>query len=99
MHCASVSAVLITSVFYSLVKSERLSNTLRFLFLLDNLCYSCTCLAPPRLAFQLFSGQTMQLLYLCTKNKVVVVVHQYNCSLRTCRIFAIICSSEFDVYV
>ena len=52
MHCASVSAVVITSVFYSfLVRSERLSNSLRFLFLLDNLCYSCTCLAPPRLAF------------------------------------------------
>ena len=29
---------------------------------------------PPRLAFQLFAGQTIQLLYFCTKNKVVVVV-------------------------
>ena len=46
----------------------------RFLFLLDNLCYSCTCLAPPQPAFQLFAGQTIQLLYFCTKNKVVVVV-------------------------
>ena len=76
MHCASVSAVVITSAFYSfLVRSERLSNSLRFLFLLDNLCYSCTCLAPPRLA--LFAGQTIQLLYFCRKNKVFVF-HQYN---------------------
>ena len=29
---------------------------------------------PLRLAFQLFSGQTIQLLYFCTKNKVDVVV-------------------------
>ena len=61
-------------MFYSFLRqSVRLSNSLRFLFL-DNLCYSCTCLAPPRLAFQLFAGQTIQLLYFCTKNKVVVVV-------------------------
>ena len=46
----------------------------RFLFLLDNLCYSCTCLAPSQLAFQLFVGQTIQLLYFCSKNKVIVVV-------------------------
>ena len=46
----------------------------RFLFLLDNLCYSCNCLAPPQLAFQLFVGQNIQLLYFCTKNKDVVVV-------------------------
>ena len=47
-----------------------------FLFSLDNLCYSCTCLAPPKLAFQLhvFVGRTIQVLYFCTKNKVVVVV-------------------------
>ena len=57
-----------------LVQSARLSNSLRFLFLLDNLCYSCTCPAPPRLAFQLFVGQTIELLYFCAKNKVVVVV-------------------------
>ena len=37
----------------------RLSNSLRFLFLLDNPCYSCTCLAPPRLAFRLFAGKTI----------------------------------------
>ena len=34
------------------------------------------CLAPPPLAFQLFAGQTIQLLNFCTKNKVVVVVAQ-----------------------
>ena len=62
-------------VFYSLfVQYARLSNSLRFLSLLDNFCYSCTCLAPPRLGFQLFAGQTIQLLYFCTKNKVVVIV-------------------------
>ena len=44
------------------------------MFLLDNLCYSCTCLAPPQLAFQLFVGRTIQLLYFCSKNKVIVVV-------------------------
>ena len=32
--------------------------------------FSC----PPRLAFQLFAGQTIQLFYFCTKNKIVVVV-------------------------
>ena len=52
-----LSPVLISSlevVFYSfLVPSARLSNSLRFLFLLVYLYYSCTCLAPPRLAFQL----------------------------------------------
>ena len=56
------------------MQSARLSNSLKFLSLLDNLCYSCTSLAPPRLAFQLFAGQTIQLLYFCTKNKVVAVV-------------------------
>ena len=56
------------------MQSARLSNSLKFLSLLDNLCYSCTSLAPPRLAFRLFAGQTIQLLYFCTKNKVVVVV-------------------------
>ena len=30
--------------------------------------------APPLLAFQLFAGQTIQLLYFCPKNEVVVVV-------------------------
>ena len=30
--------------------------------------------APPLLAFQLFTGQTIQLLYFCPKNEVVVVV-------------------------
>ena len=61
-------------IYSFLVQSARLSNSLRFLFLLDNLCYSCTCLAPPRLAFRLFAGKTIQLLYFCTKNKVVDVV-------------------------
>ena len=56
------------------MQSARLSNSLKFLSLLDNLCYSCTSLAPPRLAFELFAGQIIQLLYFCTKNKVVVVV-------------------------
>ena len=36
------------------------------LFLLDNLCYLCSCLAPPRQAFQLFAGQTISLLYFCS---------------------------------
>lgn len=44
------------------------------MFLLDNLCYSCTCLAPPQLAFQLFVGRTIQRLYFCSKNKVIVIV-------------------------
>ena len=56
-----------------------------------------TCPATTSIS-QLFAGQTIQLLYFCRKNKVVVFL-QYNCSLRTYRIFAIICSSEFDVYV
>ena len=38
------------------------------------MCYSCTCLVPPRLAVQLFAGQTIQLVSFCTKNKVVVAV-------------------------
>ncbi len=38
--------------------------------LLDNLCYSCTYLAPPRVAFQLFAEQAISLLHFGTKNKV-----------------------------
>ena len=57
------------------MQSAMLSNSLRFLFLfLFLLRYSCTLLAPPPLAFQLFAGQTIQLLYFCTKNNKVVVV-------------------------
>ena len=37
-------------------------------------CYSCTCLAPPRLAFQLFCGASYLTFVLHTNNKVVVVL-------------------------
>ena len=56
---------------YFKLQSARRCNNLMFLFLVDML-FMYTCLAPPRLAFQLFAGQAIQLLH--TKNKIVVVV-------------------------
>ena len=49
-----------------------------FPFLFLRVCFSFSVdvlvSAPPLLAFQLFAGQTIQLLYFCPKNEVVVVV-------------------------
>ena len=56
-----------------LLQSATLSNSLRFLFLLDNCVIHVLVL--PRHDYRLSSYlQTIQLLYFCSKNEVVVVV-------------------------
>ena len=39
----------------------------------DSLPSSCTCLVPPRLAFQLFAGQTISLLFLDKEQRMNLV--------------------------
>ena len=69
IHCTSVSAVLIKSLNFCVLfifSCNLLSFLLvqvMFLFLWDNLFYSCTSLALPRLAFQLPAEQTIS--HLC----------------------------------
>ena len=66
----------LTSVFYLYLVAicKAFFNSLRFSFLFVNcVIHLLVLLRHARLAVQLFAGQTIQLLYFCTKNKVIVV--------------------------
>ena len=74
-HCTSVSAALKLLCFiYFKLQSARLSNSFRFLFLLDNCVIDVLVLPLHDQLSSYLRGKLFNFCIFCTKNKVVVVV-------------------------
>ena len=72
------SRAVIAPVLTDILHQEKIRGQRGDISILLKLYRSCICFAPPRLAFQLFAGQTIQLLYLKANKDVAVCRPTHN---------------------